>query len=110
MTLPALSGEASSLNETGIFLVLNGLNKRQVRMCAKELGASEKLWSKTSTADLEYNNPQLKDEYARGMTYDEIDDFLECKNINIDVERKISAQCSKTGHKREMPFGFGELI
>ncbi|MFY0658128.1 MAG: ammonia-dependent NAD(+) synthetase [Neptunomonas phycophila] len=87
-------------------LVLNGLNKRQVRLVAKELGAPEVLYSKVATADLEEDKPQIPDEVALGVTYDDIDDFLEGKEVSPEAEVKIIAQYTKTVHKREMPVGF----
>lgn len=87
-------------------IVLNGLNKRQVRLLAKELGADEKIYSKVATADLEEDKPQIPDEVALGVTYDEIDDLLEGKDINPESEAKILAQFEKTIHKREMPVSF----
>jgi NAD+ synthase len=86
--------------------VLNGLNKRQVRACAKELGAPEWLWSKVATADLEEDNPQVSDEIALGFKYDDMDDFLEGKEIDIEAEKRIIQQYKITIHKREMPVGF----
>jgi len=86
--------------------VLNGLNKRQVRACAKELGAPEWLWSKVATADLEEDNPQVSDEIALGFKYDDMDDFLEGKEIEIEAEKRIIQQYKITIHKREMPLGF----
>lgn len=86
--------------------VLNGLNKRQVRAVAKELGAPEWLWSKVATADLEDDKPQISDEIALGFKYDDMDDFLEGKEIDVDVEKRIINQYRITQHKRAMPVGF----
>lgn len=88
------------------FIVLNGLNKRQVRLCAKELGAPEWLYEKVATADLEDLNAQVPDEVALGVTYDKIDDFLEGKEIEIEAEKCIINQYRITQHKRAMPVGF----
>jgi NAD+ synthase len=41
------------------------------------LGADEKLYLKVPTADLEENKLGLADEVALGVTYNQIDDFLE---------------------------------
>jgi len=59
--------------------VINSLNKRQVRLVAKELGAPEKLWNKIPTADLEELKPQKSDEEGLGFSYEYIDDYLEGK-------------------------------
>lgn len=90
-------------------IVLNGLNKRQVRLIAKELGAPEWLWSKVATADLEELNEQVPDEVALGVTYEDMDDFLEGKEISEDSEIKIVNQYQKTQHKRELPVTFFKL-
>ena len=88
------------------FTVLNGMNKRQVRAVAKELGAPEWLWSKVATADLEDDKPQVSDEIALGFKYDDMDDFLEGKEIEIEAEKRIINQYRITQHKRAMPVGF----
>jgi NAD+ synthase len=79
---------------------LFGLNKRQVRALAQKLGAPAQLVSKAPTADLECDTPQLKDEDALGMTYDQIDDFLEGKDVSYDIEQKLIAIYNRTQHKR----------
>ncbi|MGB1296741.1 MAG: ammonia-dependent NAD(+) synthetase [Psychrobium sp.] len=80
---------------------LFGLNKRQVRALAKHLGAPALLVEKAPTADLECDQPQLKDEDALGMTYDQIDDFLEGKAVDKEVEAKLIAIYQRTEHKRQ---------
>ena len=80
---------------------LFGLNKRQVRLVAKTLGAPERLIRKTPTADLESLEPSKADEKALGLTYDEIDDFLEGKDVNPEVTRKIIKIYTATEHKRQ---------
>lgn len=79
---------------------LFGLNKRQVRALAEFLGASQDVFLKVPTADLEEDRPQLEDEIALGVTYDQIDDFLEGKSIDANAEAKIIDTYSKTTHKR----------
>lgn len=86
--------------------VLNGMNKRQVRLCAKELGAPEFLWAKVATADLEEEKPQLPDEVALGFSYEDMDNFLEGKKIDLEVEKKIIKQYFITQHKRALPVSF----
>ncbi len=87
-------------------LPLSGLNKRQVRMIAKELGAPQHLWSKAATADLEDLNEHLLDEVALGVTYDEIDDYLEGKVVGDQASAKIETRFAMTRHKRRMPHSF----
>lgn len=80
---------------------LFGLNKRQVRQLAAYLGAPEKLVSKTPTADLESLNPSKADEEALGLSYDQIDDFLEGKKIDEQAEQRIIEIYLATQHKRQ---------
>lgn len=63
-------------------LPLSGLNKRRVRALAAHLGAPSDLVDKIPTADLENLVPLRPDEDAYGLTYDQIDDFLEGGEIN----------------------------
>ena len=79
---------------------LFGLNKRQVRQIAEYLGAPKKLITKAPTADLESLKPGLTDEEALGLTYNEIDDFLEGKTVSSSAEEKIIQIYKQTQHKR----------
>ena len=62
-------------------LPLFTLNKRQNRALLQELGAPEQLCNKVPTADLLDGVPGRTDEDELGITYDEIDDYLEGKAI-----------------------------
>src|SRR5690606_14931554 len=62
-------------------LPLAGLNKRRVRAIAAHLGAPSELVFKIPTADLENDVPLRPDEEAFGVTYDQIDDFLEGRAV-----------------------------
>ncbi|MBA6391647.1 ammonia-dependent NAD(+) synthetase [Colwellia sp. BRX10-3] len=79
---------------------LFGLSKRQVKQLASTLGAPIQLIDKAPTADLEELTPSKKDEDALGLSYDQLDDFLEGKNKDKLVEEKIIAIYMKTQHKR----------
>ncbi|MCF2949832.1 ammonia-dependent NAD(+) synthetase [Paraglaciecola aquimarina] len=79
---------------------LFGLNKRQVRQVAGYLGAPEQVVNKAPTADLESLSPQKSDEQALGLTYDQIDDFLEGKAVDDYVSSKLIDIFVKTQHKR----------
>ena len=79
---------------------LFGLNKRQVRAVARHLGAPETIITKAPTADLETLSPQKADEEALGMTYDQIDDFLEGKTVPLEVEKRLVSIFINTQHKR----------
>jgi NAD+ synthase len=80
---------------------LFGLNKRQVRKLAAHLGAPKKLITKAPTADLESLNPAKTDEDALGLSYDQIDDFLEGRKIDAQAEQRIIDIFVSTQHKRQ---------
>ena len=82
---------------------LFGLNKRQVRSLAAYVGAPDCLVHKTPTADLEEDNPQQADEESLGITYDQIDDYLEGKALSSDVKQKLEQRYRQTEHKRQGP-------
>lgn len=84
---------------------LTGLTKRRVRAVASALGVDDSLVFKTPTADLEDLDPGKPDETAYGLTYDQLDDYLEGKTTPIEVEMKIIQQYVKTEHKRNQPVG-----
>ncbi|MGF1722415.1 ammonia-dependent NAD(+) synthetase [Vibrio kyushuensis] len=79
---------------------LFGLNKRQVRELADTLGAPELLVKKVPTADLEELDPQKADEAALGLTYDQIDDFLEGKEVSKEASDRLVHIYTVTQHKR----------
>jgi NAD+ synthase len=80
---------------------LFGLSKRQVRMLAKHLGAPAILVEKAPTADLEDLEPGKTDEDALGISYDQLDDFLEGKQVSAQVSAHIINIYLKTQHKRQ---------
>ncbi|MBS7700514.1 MULTISPECIES: ammonia-dependent NAD(+) synthetase [unclassified Chelatococcus] len=82
---------------------LYGLNKRRVRALASNLGAPSDLVAKIPTADLENLAPLRPDEEAYGVTYDQIDDFLEGRLIDEAARARILAFYVNTAHKRELP-------
>ncbi|MFP3425491.1 ammonia-dependent NAD(+) synthetase [Pseudoalteromonas sp. SIMBA_162] len=80
---------------------LFGLSKRQVRALATALGAPAVLVEKAPTADLESDRPGLTDEEALGLSYNQIDDFLEGKPVSEEVEKKLIGIYLRTQHKRQ---------
>ncbi|HIF9194826.1 TPA: ammonia-dependent NAD(+) synthetase [Photobacterium damselae] len=80
---------------------LFGLNKRQVRQIAAHLGAPESLVIKIPTADLEELAPQKADEDALLVSYDQIDDFLEGKDVEPHVIERLVNIYKATEHKRQ---------
>ncbi|MGQ4425071.1 NAD(+) synthase, partial [Streptomyces violaceoruber] len=55
------------------------------------------------TADLETLDPGKADEDALGVTYEEIDDFLEGKPVTEQVFETIVTRYRQTDHKRRLP-------
>ncbi|MGT2926012.1 ammonia-dependent NAD(+) synthetase [Streptococcus cuniculipharyngis] len=84
-------------------LPLFRLNKRQGKQLLQALGADKSLYEKVPTADLEEDKPGLADEVALGVTYAEIDDYLEGKTISPQAQEIIENWWRKTAHKRHLP-------
>ncbi|MDO5649396.1 MAG: ammonia-dependent NAD(+) synthetase [Gallicola sp.] len=79
------------------------LNKRQGKALLKELNCPKELYEKIPTADLEEEKPMIADETALGITYEEIDDYLEGKEIPEESRKKLEAYYKNSEHKRQMP-------
>lgn len=79
------------------------LDKRQGQALLAELGAPTHLYEKVPTADLEEDRPALPDELALGVTYQEIDDYLEGREVSETAAEKIENWYQKTEHKRHLP-------
>jgi len=118
----AIAGENSGIvigtdhpaeNITGFFtkygdggsdiLPLFRLNKRQGKALLQKLGAPENLIKKIPIADLEDDKPAQPDEEALGVTYNQIDDYLEGKEVSKEAAEKIETWYRKSKHKRHMP-------
>ncbi|WP_424346992.1 ammonia-dependent NAD(+) synthetase [Kocuria sp. CH-021] len=84
-------------------LPLFGLDKRQNRLLTKTLGAQERLWAKAPTADLLDDAPGQTDEAELGLSYDDIDDYLEGHEVDAAVAEKIEHRWRITRHKRTTP-------
>ncbi len=79
------------------------LNKRQGKQLLASLGCPEHLYKKAPTADLEDDRPSLPDEAALGVTYENIDDYLEGKTLDAGTAQIIEGWYVKTEHKRRPP-------
>ncbi|ADL11141.1 ammonia-dependent NAD(+) synthetase [Corynebacterium pseudotuberculosis] len=124
----ALAGEKGLLvigtdhaaeNVTGFFtkfgdgaadiLPLAGLSKRQGAQLLQALNAPDSTWLKVPTADLEEERPALPDEVALGVTYSDIDTYIEGSG---EVSEKAAARIEhlwKIGeHKRHLPVEPGD--
>lgn len=82
---------------------LTGLPKRRVRELARHLGAPEGVVEKVPTADLEEEKPLIPDEVALGVTYAEVDDYLEGLEVSPEAEATITGWYRRTAHKRALP-------
>ena len=82
---------------------LFGLNKRQNQALLKVLGAEAALWQKVPTADLLDGKPGRTDEEELGLSYEQIDDYLEGKELPEQVAQAIEAKFLASRHKRTGP-------
>lgn len=84
-------------------LPLAGLTKRQGRELLRTLRAPDRLWLKVPTADLLDDKPGRADEDELGITYEQIDDYLEGKPVDADAAARIEGKYLATEHKRQLP-------
>ncbi|MGB3771383.1 MAG: ammonia-dependent NAD(+) synthetase [Rhodococcus sp. (in: high G+C Gram-positive bacteria)] len=100
----AVTGFFTKYGDGGVDLTpLTGLTKRQGAALLRELGAPDSTWSKVPTADLEDDRPALPDEEALGVTYAQIDAYLEGETVSGDAAATIEGWFVKTRHKRTTP-------
>jgi NAD+ synthase len=86
-------------------LPLTGLTKRQGRALLVQLGAPARLYEKAPTADLLDQKPGQTDEAELGLSYDQIDDYLEGREIDPTSAEALEARYRATAHKRTVPVG-----
>jgi len=84
-------------------LPLTGLTKRQGRSLLEELEAPERLYLKAPTADLLDDMPGQTDEANLGLSYTQIDDYLEGEDVDETVSNAIESRYINTQHKRHVP-------
>lgn len=82
---------------------LFNLNKRQGAQILKHLECPPVLYHKIPTADLEEDRPAQPDEEALGVTYAEIDDYLEGKEVSTKARQRIEQLYEQSMHKRHLP-------
>jgi NAD+ synthase len=100
----ALTGFFTKYGDGGVDVTpLTGLTKRQGAALLQELGAPPSVWKKVPTADLEDDRPALPDEEALGMTYSELDDYLEGLDVAPEVVVRVEFIFRNTRHKRTVP-------
>ena len=111
--LLVIGADHAAENVTGFFtkfgdgaadvLPLSGLNKRQGRALLRHLGAPEQLWNKVPTADLLDENEGRTDEDELGLRYDDIDDYLEGRDVPEQIAETIESVWHRNRHKRTTP-------
>ncbi|MEU4689274.1 ammonia-dependent NAD(+) synthetase [Actinoplanes sp. NPDC023714] len=100
----AVTGFFTKYGDGGVDVTpLTGLTKRQGAALLRELGAPESSWKKVPTADLEDDRPALPDEVALGMTYAQIDEYLEGGEVPPEVADRLEGIFLGTRHKRTVP-------
>lgn len=82
---------------------LSGLSKRQGASLLQHLGAPDRLWRKTPTADLLDGTPGQSDEANLGIAYEHIDAYLEGQAVEAEVAEQIEQKYRATEHKRRLP-------
>lgn len=76
---------------------LQSLNKRQVYQLGAHIGVPQSVLDKVPTAGLWEGQT---DENELGITYSDINDYLECKDIDPAAKQKLEQQYLRTEHKR----------
>jgi len=100
----AVNGFFTKFGDGGAdILPLTGLTKRQGRALLEHLEAPERLYLKAPTADLLDDTPGQTDEANLGLSYTQIDDYLEGKDVPEEVAVKIETRYINTRHKRTVP-------
>ncbi|WP_420819052.1 ammonia-dependent NAD(+) synthetase [Paenibacillus nanensis] len=100
----AITGFFTKFGDGGAdILPLTGLTKTQGRELLIELGASERLYLKTPTADLLDNKPQQADETELGLEYAVLDQYLTGQEVAPEAKANIERRYAGTQHKRELP-------
>ena|SRR5699024_4741425 len=101
----AVTGFYTKYGDGGVDVTpLAGLTKRQGAALLRHLGAPESTWVKVPTADLEDDRPGIPDEVALGVTYTQIDDYLEGRDgVPSEAASRIERLFLGSRHKRAMP-------
>src|ERR1044071_875675 len=88
----AVTGFFTKYGDGGVDVTpLTGLTKRQGAALLRELGAPASAWQKVPTADLEDDRPALPAEVARGLSYHQIDDYLEGADVAPEVADRVES-------------------
>jgi NAD+ synthase len=100
----AVTGSFTKFGDGGADVTpLTGLTKRQGRALLEALGAPSRLVLKAPTADLLDETPGQTDEANLGLSYADIDDYLEGHDVADATAEAIETRYLATRHKRETP-------
>ena len=101
----SVTGFFTKYGDGGVDLTpLASLTKRQGAALLQHLGAPASTWRKVPTADLEDDRPGLPDEAALGVTYAQIDDYLEGRDgVSPEASARIERHFLSSRHKRSVP-------
>ncbi len=100
----AVTGFFTKFGDGGADLLpLSGLTKGQGKALLRHLDAPARLYEKVPTADLLDDKPGQTDETELGVTYEQIDAYLEGREVDDAIAEKIEARYRATEHKRRTP-------
>jgi NAD+ synthase len=100
----AVTGFFTKFGDGGVDVTpLTGLTKNQGASILEHLGAPPRLYTKAPTADLLDLRPGQTDEENLGITYRDIDAYLQGADVDPDTADRIEEQFRKTEHKRRLP-------
>ena len=100
----AVTGFFTKFGDGGADLTpLSGLTKGQGRRLLEQLDAPQRLYEKVPTADLLDDAPGQTDEDNLGISYRDIDAYLEGGEVSDAVADAIETKYLATRHKRHLP-------
>jgi NAD+ synthase len=100
----AVTGFFTKFGDGGADLLpLSGLTKAQGKAMLRHLDAPARLYEKVPTADLLDDKPGQTDETELGVSYEQIDAYLEGRDVDDAIAEKIEARYRATEHKRRTP-------
>jgi NAD+ synthase len=100
----AVTGFFTKYGDGGVDLTpLTGLTKSQGRQLLEHFGAPPRLYEKSPTADLLDDLPGQTDEDNLGISYRDIDAYLEGGDVEDAVAEAVEAKYDDTRHKRHAP-------
>lgn len=100
----AVTGFYTKFGDGGAdILPLAGLTKGQGKRLLRELGSPSRLYEKVPTADLLDGAPGQTDESSLGLSYLEIDAYLEGREIDPAQAHRLEQRFLSSRHKRALP-------